>query len=60
MAQEYLTLEKAAEVLGLSPAEVNQLRERNELRAFRDGANWKFKADEVQNKLAMSSQATCC
>lgn len=52
MAQEYLTLEKAAEVLGLSPAEVNQLRERNELRAFRDGANWKFKADEVQNKLA--------
>jgi hypothetical protein len=52
MAQEYYNLEKTAEVLGLNPADVHQLRERNELRGYRDGANWKFKAADVENKLA--------
>ena len=57
MAQEYYNLEKAAEVLGLTPAEVQQMRERNELHAYRDGADWKFKADEVQQKLAEQIKA---
>ncbi len=47
MPQEYYTVEKAAEILGMTPAEVNQLRERNQIRAFRDGANWKFPIEEV-------------
>lgn len=56
MPQEYYTVEKAAEILGMTPAEVNQLRERNKIRAFRDGANWKFPIDEV-HRLARERRA---
>jgi excisionase family DNA binding protein len=52
MSSEYYTLEKVAEVLGLPTAEVNRLREKNELRAFRDGSAWKFRKEEVDNMLA--------
>lgn len=52
MSSEYYSLEKAAEVLGLPTAEINRLRERNELRAFRDGSTWKFRKVDVDNKLA--------
>ena len=52
MAQQYYNLNKAAEVLGVNPAEVHKLREQNELRGYRDGSNWKFKAEDIQNKLA--------
>jgi excisionase family DNA binding protein len=48
MAQKLVTVEKAAEMLGLSPAEVTQLREQNRLRGFRDGATWKFKLEDVE------------
>ena len=44
----YYDVKKAAETLGVSPAEVNRLREENRLRGFRDGANWKFKAEDVE------------
>ena len=50
MAQQqkkYYTAEEAAQVLGMTPAEVSQLRERNELRGLRDGATWKFKVEDV-------------
>ncbi len=47
MVQQYYNLEKAAEVLGLDPAQVNMMREQGELRAFRDGADWKFKKEEI-------------
>ena len=56
MAQ-YYNLEKTAEVLGLTPAEVQRMRERNELHAYRDGSDWKFKAEEVEKKLAEQIQA---
>ncbi len=49
MVQEYYDLEKSAEVLGVYPAEVNEMREQGKLRAFRDGANWKFKKEEVDD-----------
>ena len=52
MSSEYYSLEKAAEVLGLPTAEVNRLREKNQLRAFRDGASWKFRKIDVDNYLA--------
>ncbi|MDR2641811.1 MAG: helix-turn-helix domain-containing protein [Planctomycetaceae bacterium] len=52
MSSEYYTLEKAAEVLGLPTAEVNRLREKSELRAFRDGSTWKFRKVEVDDMLA--------
>ncbi len=49
---EYYSLEKASEVLGLPTAEVNRLREKSQLRAFRDGATWKFRKVDVDNFLA--------
>lgn len=54
MANEYYDLEKTAEVLKLSTGEVNRLRERGEIRAFRDGSNWKFKRDDVEKFLTES------
>lgn len=47
MAQSFYSVEKAAEVLGISPEEVKQMRERHELYGYRDGANWKFKSEEI-------------
>ncbi len=43
-----LDLNEAAQVLGISPEQLNEMRERGEIRAFRDGANWKFKSEEVE------------
>ncbi len=51
MAQSYFSVDKAAEILGVSPEEVNQLREGRQLYGYRDGASWKFKAEDVE-KLA--------
>ena len=50
MAQKYLNLEQAAERLGMNVADVNSMRERGELRAYRDGANWKFPAEVIEQK----------
>lgn len=47
----YYNLEKAAEVLGISPGDLNRLRESGKMRAFRDGADWKFRKDDVDGYL---------
>lgn len=47
----YYNLQKAADVLGLTTGEVNRLREQGKLRAYKDGADWKFRKEEV-DKLA--------
>ncbi|NUQ62775.1 MAG: helix-turn-helix domain-containing protein [Pirellulales bacterium] len=52
MAQKFYNLDKAAEMIGIPPAELNRLRERNEVRAYRDGADWKFKVEDIENLLA--------
>jgi len=56
MAQKFLNLEKAAEALGVSIDEVKQMRERQELYGYRDGADWKFKAEDIE-RLAQERQA---
>lgn len=50
MAQQkrYYTAEEAAQVLGITPGEVTQRRERNELRGLKDGATWKFKVEDIE------------
>ena len=53
MAQEYYTLERTAEVLKLSTGEVKRMQEQGNLRAFRDGSNWKFRKEDVENALAV-------
>jgi len=54
---EYYNLEKVAEVLSVSTAEVNRLREQSKLRGFRDGSNWKFNKEDVHTYLAESIRA---
>ena len=49
---EYYNLEKVAEVLSMSAAEVNRLREQGKLRGLRDGNTWKFFKEEVHTYLA--------
>jgi hypothetical protein len=47
MEQKFVKFEEAVEKLGITPERLNQLREDGELRAYRDGASWKFRADEI-------------
>ena len=47
MEQKFVKFEEAVEKLGISADRLNQLREDGELRAYRDGASWKFRADEI-------------
>lgn len=59
MAQKYYTTKEAAEVLGIAPAELNTMRERNEIRGFRDGSDWKFRAEDIEAlQLKLRADAT--
>ncbi|GIX04201.1 MAG: hypothetical protein KatS3mg114_0070 [Planctomycetaceae bacterium] len=46
-SKKYLTLEEAAQQLGLRTDEVIRLREKGELRGYADRGTWKFKADDI-------------
>ncbi|MGB9689917.1 helix-turn-helix domain-containing protein, partial [Thermogutta sp.] len=48
MAQKFYTTKEAAEFLGLAPADLNAMRERNEIRGFRDGNDWKYRAEDIE------------
>jgi len=45
--KKYLSLEEAAQLLGLRSDEVIRLREKGELRGFADRGTWKFKSDDI-------------
>ena len=47
MVQSYYTLQQAADVLGKSADELNQMVRRNEIRAFADGGSWKFRTQDI-------------
>jgi hypothetical protein len=47
MEQKFVKFEEALAKLGVNADRLNQLREDGELRAYRDGASWKFRADEI-------------
>lgn len=47
MDQKFVKFEDALDKLGISADRLNQLRQDGELRAYRDGASWKFRADEI-------------
>lgn len=51
MAQKFIGLDDAAKQLGVDKDQLNDLREAGKLRAYRDGASWKFRTDEI-DKLA--------
>ncbi len=50
----YYTLEEAANVLSLTPGEVNRLREQGVLHGYKDGSTWKFTKDNINAYLADS------
>lgn len=45
---KFYTTQEVAQILGLTPAEVNKLREEGKLHGYRDGLDWKFKAEDVE------------
>ena len=53
---DYYNLEKTAEILKLTPAEINRLREQGEIQGFRDGSNWKFKKEVIDNYYVTMTQ----
>ncbi len=48
MDPKFIKLEDAAQLLKISTERLNELREDNQLRAYRDGASWKFRTDEIE------------
>jgi excisionase family DNA binding protein len=52
MAQKYYNVKDAAEILGISEDEVRKMQEQRELYGYRDGADWKFKAEEIERVAA--------
>jgi excisionase family DNA binding protein len=52
MAGKLITQEEAAKLLGVSSADVNEMRQRQELFGVRDGGNWKFKQEDVERFLS--------
>ncbi len=52
MAQKYYNGAEAAKILGVSPAEINQMVLRRELYGYKDGADWKFKPEDIERVAA--------
>lgn len=48
MALKLIPLDEAARTLGITVERLNQLRERQEIYGYRDGASWKFKPQDVE------------
>ena len=45
---QYLSLEEAAQKLGISPDKLKEMAERNEIRPFRDRGNMRFRSQEIE------------
>lgn len=45
---KFVSLEEAARMLGMTPEELVEARDRNEIHGYRDGTSWKFKVEEVE------------
>jgi hypothetical protein len=52
MAQKYYNSAEAAKILGVSPADINEMVVRRELYGYRDGADWKFKPEDIERVAA--------
>lgn len=44
----YVSLEQAAKILGISTEELVEMRSRGEIFGYRDGTSWKFKEEEIE------------
>lgn len=45
---KFLELNEAAQLLGVTPDKLVEMRSNGDIRGFRDGASWKFKEDELE------------
>ena len=52
MAQKFYTSEETAQKLGATLEQLNEMRDRRQIYAVRDGAAWKYKAEEVDRLIA--------
>jgi excisionase family DNA binding protein len=57
MAQKYYNSKETAKLLGVSDDEVKQMLDRRELHGYRDGADWKFKADDIDEMVKQRGKA---
>ena len=48
MARKFLTLDEAAEILGVTTETIGELRDRHEIHGYRDGVSWKFKQEDIE------------
>jgi len=48
MTQKFTSFDDAAKQLGISKERLNQLREANVVRAYRDGQSWKFRSEDIE------------
>jgi excisionase family DNA binding protein len=44
----YVSLDEAAKILGVTPDELVEMRSRGEIFGYRDGSSWKFKTEEIE------------
>ena len=47
-----IELKEAAKMLGLTPEDLSDMRDRGEIHGYRDGGSWKFKPEEVDRVAA--------
>lgn len=52
MAQKFYNVAQAAQVLGVSADDVKELMQQRRLHGYRDGADWKFKVEQVDQLAA--------
>ena len=57
MATRFFELNDAAKMLGLTPDQLVELRSNGTIHGYRDGASWKFKAEEIE-RVAKELQGT--
>ncbi|HET6879012.1 MAG TPA: helix-turn-helix domain-containing protein [Pirellulales bacterium] len=48
MARKLVPLDEAAKTLGVTPDQLNSMREKRQIYGYRDGASWKFKPEDVE------------
>jgi len=51
-ARKFLDSDEAAAMLSVTPDKLNDLRLRGKINAYRDGANWKYKPEEVERYMS--------
>jgi len=52
MAQKYYNVKEASQLLGVTEEQIHKMQEQRELYGYRDGADWKFKSEDVERLAA--------